>query len=411
MKKLLFIVLMSGVCMLQAQQIDMLLKGGHVIDPKNGIDTIMDVAVADGKILEVAENISEDSADQVVDVRGLYVVPGIIDMHTHNFWGTEEGAYLRNSYSALPPDGFTFRAGVTTVVDAGSPGWRNFPQYKRQTIDKSKTRVLTFLNIVGEGMRGGAWEQDVNDMDPKLTAMVAKQNKEYIVGVKLAHFSGQNWEPTELAVEAGELAGIPVMIDFGGSEPALSIEELFMEKLRPGDIYTHCYAGVVGRERIVDREGNLKPFVISAQERGIIFDVGHGGGSFVFSQAIPAIEQGLKPNSISSDLHTGSMNGGMKDMANLMSKFLNLRLSLYEVIERSTWNPAQIIQRPELGHLSKDAVADIAVFDLVEGDFGFIDVQGGRLKGDQKLIAELTIREGTVVWDLNGISRPSWNNK
>ncbi len=411
MKKTLFIFLMSSVCMLRAQQIDLLLKGGHVIDPRNGIDTVMDVAVADGKILGVAENISEENAEQVVDVSGLYVVPGIIDMHTHNFWGTEEGAYLRNSYSALPPDGFTFRAGVTTVVDAGSPGWKNFSQYKTQTIDKSKTRVLTFLNIVGEGMRGGAWEQDVDDMDPKLTAMVAMQNKEYVVGIKLAHFSGYNWEPTELAVEAGEITGMPVMIDFGGSEPPLSIEELFMEKLRPGDIYTHCYAGVLGREHIVDNDGNLRPFVIPAQERGIIFDLGHGGGSFVFSQAIPAIEQGLKPNSISSDLHTGSMNGGMKDMANLMSKFLNLRLSLYEVIERSTWNPAQIIQRPELGHLSVDAVADIAVFSLVEGEFGFIDVRGDRLKGDKKLIAELTIREGTVVWDLNGISRPSWNNR
>lgn len=408
-KKVLFSLLFLWICTgLPAQQIDMLLKGGHVIDPKNGIDGIMDVAIDEGKILRVAPNIPTDDVFEVVDVKGLYVVPGVIDIHSHNFFGTEPNAYLSNGFSALPPDGFSFRAGVTTLVDVGGPGWRNFKTFKTQTIDNAKTRVLCFLNIVGSGMKGGAVEQNLNDMDAKLTAMEAKAFPQYVVGVKVAHYFGPEWTPVEQAVEAGKLADIPVMIDFGGHEPELSLEELFMEKLRPGDIFTHCYAHVGGRIPIVDENRKLRPYVLEAQKRGIIFDVGHGGGSFLWDQAIPAIEQGLKPNSISTDLHTGSMNGGMKDMSNVMSKLLNIGLTLQEVIERSTWNPAQIIKRPELGHLTPGAVADVAVFDVLEGDFGFIDTKGWKYKGDKKLECELTLREGRVVWDLNGISRPQW---
>ena len=393
---------------ISAQPIDLLIKNGHVIDPKNNLDERLDVAVTDGKIVQVASNISQDSAFQVVDANGLYVVPGLIDIHAHNFWGTQENAYLRNSYSSLPPDGFTFRAGVTTVVDAGGAGWKNFDIFKAQTIDHSKTRVLSFLNIVGEGMSGGAFEQNIGDMDPKLTAMIAKENSDYIVGIKLAHYQGEEWAPVERAVEAGEMANIPVMIDFGGNQEPLSLKKLFLKQLRPGDIFTHCFAHVLGRMPIVDEKRKVRPFVWKAQKEGIIFDVGHGGGSFLFDQAIPALEQGFKPNSISTDLHTGSMNGGMKDLLNVMSKFLNIGLSIQEVITRSTWNPAQIINRKELGHLSPGQEADIAVLKLEKGEFGFVDVKGWKLKGDQKLVCELTLRAGKVVWDLNGITRPQW---
>jgi dihydroorotase len=410
MMKKYYLLLLFSFCLhwMMAQQIDILLKGGHVIDPKNGIDAVMDVAITDGEIVAVRSGIPTDNASQVIEVEGLYVVPGLIDIHSHNFFGTESNAYLSNSYSALPPDGFTFRAGVTTVVDVGGAGWRNFRTFKEQTIDHSRTRVLCFLNIVGSGMKGGAVEQNLSDMDGKLTAMVARQFPEYIVGVKVAHYSGPEWTPVEQAVKAGSLADIPVMIDFGGVEPELSLETLLLEKLRPGDIFTHCYAHVNGRIPIVDEHQKLRPFVLQAQNKGVIFDVGHGGGSFLWEQSIPAIEQGLKPNSISTDLHTGSMNGGMKDMANVMSKFLNLGLSIQEVIERSTWNPAQIIGHPQLGHLDTGNVADVAVLRLRTGDFGFVDTQGWKLNGTQKLECELTLREGAVVWDLNGISRPVW---
>jgi dihydroorotase len=386
----------------QGQSIDVLIKNGHVIDPKNNIDAVMDVAIAADKIVEVAPRISKESK-KIIDATGLYVTPGIIDIHGHHFFGTENNAYLSNSFTALPPDGFTFRAGVTTVADAGGSGWRNFATFKTQTIDHSKTRVYAFLNIVGSGMRGGAYEQDVSDMDPKLTAVVAKQYADYIVGIKLAHYNGGEWEPTERAVKAGELAGIPVMIDFGGATPPLSMEKLLMEKLRPGDILTHCYAQLKTRTPIVEN-GKLQPYALPAQKRGVIFDVGHGGGSFAFEVAIAAIKQGLKPNSISTDLHTGSMNGGMKDMLNVMSKMLNIGLNLNEVIAASTWSPAQIINKKEFGHLSVGAPADVAVFKLEKGTYGYVDVQGVKISGDKRLQCELTLLNGEVVWDLNGLS-------
>ncbi|MGC1243667.1 MAG: amidohydrolase/deacetylase family metallohydrolase [Chryseosolibacter sp.] len=404
LKALFFFFLISLFSFsMYAQSIDLLIRNGHVIDPKNKIDGIMDVAIQGNKIVEVARNINKE-AKKVVDATGLYVTPGLIDLHGHHFFGTQPNAYLSNSFTAVPPDGFTFRAGVTTAVDAGGAGWRNFDLFKANVIDHSRTRVFAFLNIVGAGMSGGANEQNFADMDPKLTAMTAKANKEYIVGIKLAHYEGNEWGPTENAVEAGKRAGIPVMVDFGRSEPPmLSLRTLTMEKLRPGDILTHCYGGVSGREKVVEN-GKLQSWTLEAQKRGIIFDVGHGGGSFLFEQAIPAIKQGLKPNSISTDLHTGSMNGGMKDMLNVMSKLLNCGLTLNEVITTSTWNPAQIINKQELGHLSAGALADVAVFSLEKGKFGYIDVSGTKITGDQKLNCELTVLDGRVVWDLNGLA-------
>ncbi len=406
----LCLFLLAGAVFLPAQQVDLLIRNGHVIDPRNGIDGVRDVAIADGKIVRIAANLPSDGVEQVIDASGLYVTPGLIDMHGHNFWGTEPDAYLANSYSSLPPDGFTFRSGVTTIVDAGGPGWRNFRQFKEQTIDRSRTRVFCFLNIVGSGMQGGAVEQNLGDMDAKLTAMVARANREHIVGIKLAHYSGPEWAPTERAVEAGRQADIPVMVDFGGFDPPLSLETLLLEKLRPGDILTHCYAHVDRRIPIVDENGKVRPYVLEAQRQGRIFDVGHGGGSFVYEQAVPAVEQGLLPNTISTDLHTGSMNAGMKDMINVMSKMLVLGMPLKEVIAASTWKPAQVIKKTDLGHLSPGAPADVALIRLEEGDFGYVDVRGWKMKGKQRLTCELTLREGAVVWDLNGLSRPEWQS-
>ena len=393
----------------RAQELDLLIKGGHVIDPKNNIDDVMDVGIADGKIAEVAEEIADSLAETVVDASGLYVTPGLIDLHVHAFHGTEPDSYISNSFTSVPPDAFTFRSGVTTAVDVGSAGWRNLRTFIEQTVENSDTRVLAFLNIVGAGMKGGMIEQNLTDMDAKLTAMAAQQYPDVVVGVKLAHYSGPDWTPTDRAVEAGEQAGIPVMVDFGGAEPALSLKDLFFEHLRPGDIFTHAYAAVDGRESIV-ADSTLRPFVKDAQERGIVFDVGHGGGSFFYSVAVPATEAGFWPNTISTDLHTGSMNAGMKSMANVMSKFLNLGMSLQDVIRASTWTPAQVIGREELGNLDVGAEADVAVLRLREGDFGFWDVRGYRMPGDRKLEAELTLRAGRVVWDLNGISKTDWTS-
>ncbi len=393
-----------------AQAYDMLLKGGHVIDPKNGIDSPMDIAIKNGIIVRVAQDISAENAGQVVDAGGLYITPGLIDIHAHYYWGTEPNRYLSNSFASLPPDGFTFRSGVTTAVDVGGAGWRNFQHFKEQVIDRSRTRVLSFINIVGDGM-SGLPEQNINDMDPKMTALAAGRHDE-IVGVKIAHFRGYNWEPHYRAAEAGVEAGIPVMIDLGLSDIPLPLDTLFFDIYRPGDILTHTYGSpVVGpgfKEAAVDEEGILRTHWMDAQQNGFIFDVGHGGGSFFYDIAIPATQQGFWPNTISTDIHTGSMNAGMKDMLNVVSKFLNLGMPLQEAIEASTWKPAQVIQREDLGHLSEGAEADIAVFRHREGDFGFIDAAGGVESGDQKLETEVTIRAGRVVYDLNGIATRRW---
>ncbi|HVN04479.1 MAG TPA: amidohydrolase/deacetylase family metallohydrolase [Bryobacteraceae bacterium] len=383
---------------------DLLLKGGHVIDGKNHISAVMDVAIANGKIAAVAADIPAAQALKTVDVSGLYVTPGLIDMHVHVYAGTgKRGAYCGDN--SVYPDGFTFRSGVTTVADAGSSGWRNFPDFKDRVIDRSQTRVLAFLNIVGAGM-AGAIEQDINEMDAKSAAMMAEQYKDIIVGIKTAHYAGPEWIAVERAVEAGTLAHIPVMVDFGTFRPERPFQDLVLHKLRPGDIYTHTYLSWVP---MLDEHGKILPYLFEARRRGIIFDVGHGGGSFLFRQAVPAMHQGFGPDSISTDLHIGSMNAGMKDMLNVMSKFLNIGMPLDEVILRSTWTPAREIHHEELGSLTAGSVADVAVLRLEHGNFGFVDTYGARMRGTEKLECELTVRNGRVVWDLNGITREDWD--
>lgn len=403
---LIFLIYVFSPHVLQAQTYDLLLRGGHVIDPKNNIDRPMDVAIKDGTIARIRGNISASMAAKVIEVEGLYVTPGLIDLHSHNYYGTEPNRAYSNGFNALPPDGFTFRSGVTTTVDVGGAGWRNFYHFKTQVIDRSQTRVLAFINIVGDGM-SGLPEQNLDDMNPRMTALAADRYSE-IVGVKIAHYSGDEWRTTiERTVEAGKRADIPVMVDFGGGRP--SIEELFMELLRPGDIFTHVYHPGPHKEPVVNDENTVKPFMFDALEKGIIFDVGHGGGSFLFAHAIPSVEQGLLPHTISTDIHAGSMNAGMKNMTNVMSKFINIGMSLEEVIAASTWKPAQVIKREDLGHLSEGAEADIVVLKLRDGEFGFVDARGNKMNGTQKLQAEMTLRAGDIVWDLNGLSAPFWN--
>jgi dihydroorotase len=409
---ILVVLVFTAVLALSAelQKYDLLIRGGHLIDPKNQLDGPFDVAILDGKIARVGSGILHSEAEKVVDARGLFIVPGLIDVHAHVFFGTEENAAYSNGYSALSPDGFTFRSGVTTIVDAGGAGWRNFPQLKRQTIDHSQTRVLAFLNIVGSGMKGGPGEQDLRDMDSRLTALRVREFAQFIVGVKVAHYTGPGWEAVDRAVEAGRLAEVPVMVDFGRHTPPLPLKDLFLAHLRPGDIYSHAYAQVEGRESLVGEEGKVRPFVWDARRRGIIFDVGHGAGSLVFRQAVPAVKEGLYPDIISTDLHARSMNGGMKDLLNVASKFLNMGIPLRELVLRTTWNPARMINREDLGHLSEEAVADVTILAVRDGDFGFLDVDGYRMSGTSKLECEFVLRAGEVVWDLNGLAGMDWNS-
>src|SRR6266850_4348952 len=227
----------------QTPKYHVLLRGGYLIDPRNNISAARDVAIAAGKIAAVAPRIDPAEASKTIDVSGLRVVPGLVDIHTHVYAGTgEKGSYAGDN--SLYPDGFTLRACVTTIADAGSSGWRNFEDFKQRIIDRSQTRVLAFLNIVGAGMRGAKFENDLNDMAAKPTADMAQKYRGVIVGVKTAHYAGPGWTPVERAVEAGTLAGIPVMVDFGTDHPERPMADLVTKKLRPGDIYTHCYSGL-----------------------------------------------------------------------------------------------------------------------------------------------------------------------
>lgn len=410
----LFIVAILSGAIVSAQSYDIVIKGGQVIDPKNNINDKMDVAIKDGKIVAVAANIDPKGARQVVNASGMYVTPGLIDIHVHVFEGPNLDQTYMNGPSSISPDGFTFRAGVTTVVDAGSSGMRTYPIFKRQIIDVSQTRVLAFLNIVGEGMRGGPFEQDLNDMNAQRTAEFAKNNSDRIVGIKLAHFSGRDWNPPKIAEEAARLADIPLMVDFGSATPALSLDTLFNIVFRPGDIYTHCFGGSQetletrpgGREAIVNTKGEVKPYVWEARKRGILFDVGYGGASFNYSQAIPAVKASFYPDHLGTDLHIGSMNTSMKNILDIMSKFLLMGMDMQSVIKATTWAPAQAIKRPELGSLTKGNEADVAILSMRNGKFGFYDKNGYRMEGDQKFECEMTIRAGRIVYDLNGIADP-----
>jgi dihydroorotase len=389
-----------------APKFDLLLRGGHVIDARNSISGVRDVAIAGGKIAAVAANLNPADALKTVDVTGLHVTPGLIDIHAHVYTGTGEPRSYAGD-SSVYPDGFTLRVGVTTVADAGGAGWRNFDDFKTRVIDRSKTRVLAFLNIVGNGMRGGKYEQNLADMETQPTAEMARRHPGLIVGIKTAHYAGPEWAPVERAVAAGTLADLPVMVDFGANMPERPLAELVTKKLRPGDIYTHLYSGLRGEQ---DPSGRVNPALFEGRKRGVIFDVGHGGGSFLWRIAVPAVKDGFLPDSISTDLHIGSMNAGMKDMLNVMSKFLAMGLSLDAVIARSTWHPAREIKQESLGHLSVGAVADVAVLRLERGRFGLVDMHGARMAATERLTCELTVRDGKVVYDQNGLSRPDWQS-
>ena len=383
-----------------AQQYDLLIINGRLVDPKNNINTKMDLAIKDGKVANVASSIPASQAVKVIDATGLIVTPGLIDVHTHVFVGSKPETFA-DGFLSVSPDDFTLKAGVTTVVDAGTSGWRNFPVFKEHVIEKSKTRILAFLNIAGNGMSGSPTEQDVTDMDAFMTSLVVKKNPEIIVGVKIGHYEGSDWTPFDRALEAATKSNTPLFVEC--HLPQFSLEDQ-LKKLRPGDIITHSFEKIDERMPVTDEQGNLRSFVKDAQKRGVLFDLGHGGAGFWFSVAIPALKQGLAPNSFGSDLHRFSMNAGMKDMMNIMSKYMALGMSLEEVIERASWNAAKSIHKNDLGNLSAGSVADIAVINVREGHFGFIDAGGNVIQGTKKLECELTVRNGKIVWDLNGIS-------
>ena len=391
-------------------QYNLLLKNGHLIDPLNKIDGKMDVAISNGKIAAVEPDINPALAQKVVDLAGLIVTPGIIDIHVH-VYHTREPEGL-----SVMADSHSFRSGVTTMVDTGTAGARHFLHFKRTVIDLSKTRIFAFINIVDQGMIGD-FEQDVRNMDPELAASIVLAYPDICVGIKTAHYWTREpfdaehppWAAVDLGVAASKLCHKPLMVDFWPRPPLRSYQELILSKMQPGDIHTHVYAQ---QFPILDNDGRGKPnaFLFEARERGIIFDVGHGAGSFWFRNAVPAMRQGFSPDSISTDLHTRNVHGVVIDMQSTMNKILNIGMPLQEVIYRSTVTPAREIGHPELGHLSVGAEADVACFKLHSGEFSFVDCGKATLKGDKKLECQMTLRAGEIVFDPSGLSMPAWED-
>lgn len=396
---------------------DLLLKGGHLIDPANHLDRVMDVAVAGGKIAAVEPDIDPARAGKVADVRGLFVTPGLVDIHVHiGYGGVPDNWYSASARAHTPPFGvpadLMLTSGVTTVVDTGSSGAETFLREKEMVIDHSRIRVLAFLNIVANGMNGGL-EQAIDQMDPQLCAETIAKYRDVIVGVKTAHYwtierwnaAHRPWTAVDRALECSQLARVPMMVDFWPRPPLRSYAELILRKMRPGDIHTHVFAQ---QFPVILPNGHVNPIMWKARERGVIFDVGHGAGSFWFRNAVPAVEQGFVPDSISTDLHSASMIGPAQSMTNVMSKFLSMGVPLADVIQRSTVNPAREINRPDLGTLSVGREADIAVLEKLEGEFGYTDNGNARMNGNVKLIARLTLRAGKVFFDPSGLTMVDW---
>ncbi|GAC1416065.1 MAG: amidohydrolase/deacetylase family metallohydrolase [Acidobacteriaceae bacterium] len=385
---------------------DLLLMHGHLLDDKNGIDAIRDLGIKDGKVAAVGEHLNAKDALKTVDATGFYVTPGLIDIHTHVFAGTgERGSYAGDL--SIYPDGFTLRNGVTTIVDAGSSGWRNFDDFKDKVIDRSKTRVLAELNIVGAGMRGSKYEDNLDDMDGKLTGEKAKQFPGVVVGIKSAHFTGPEWKPYDQAVLAGNIAQIPVMIDYGSNRVERPLLDLVSTHLRPGDIYTHCFSGLRGEQNT--KTGLASEALLVMRKRGIYCDVGHGGGSFAWTVAGPIVKGGYLPDSISTDIHVGSMNNGMKDILNIADKLMVLGETLPQVVAEMTSHPAREIKQEQLGNLAVGSIADVAVLSVETGKFGFVDMYNTKMMGTKKIVCEMTLKDGKVVYDLNGISADMWD--
>jgi dihydroorotase len=385
------------------QTYDLVLRGGHVIDPANNIDAVADVAINGGRVARVAPSLPSGQARATIDVSGLYVTPGLIDMHTH--------VYLSGRANTVWPDDTALITGATTVVDAGVSGWRTFDDFKAAIIDKAKTRVLVMLNIVGGGMsdKRGA-EDNVDDMDPAAAAAKVKQYPDVIVAIKTAHFSKPGFTAVRRAVEAGRLADRPVMIDSSVlTNSGRNTREKLLDILRPGDIHTHTYND--RQIELLDRfSGKVQPYAQEARRRGVLFDLGHGGGSFLWPVAARAMREGFPPDTISTDMHPPSIIDHQVDMPNCITKLMALGMELPDAIRRSTVNPAKALRHfPELGTLGEGRGADIAVFELRTGVFPLMDSWSVKRLATRKLECVMTLRDGKVVYDLNGLSLPLWN--
>jgi len=368
---------------------DLLLKGGTVIDAAQDLNAVRDVAIADGVIAAVESDIPERAATQTVSVKNRYITPGLIDIHTHVYYGVTTWG--------IRADAVCPTAGTTTVVDAGSPSWVTFPGFREFIAEPAQTNILTYIHISGIGLVYGPIGEmiDIAYAAPERVADTLQQHRDITVGVKVRQGKmqvGDNGvEPLNLAIEAAERAGTSVMCHIGAGVPLPEI----LRCLRPGDVITHCFQG--NGDNIIDEKGRIIPEAWKAHEDGVIFDVGHGAGSFRYEVAQRAMEQGFISDVISTDLHTGNINGPVYDLPTTLSKLMHLGLPLADVIEKATFSAAKAIQRQDqIGNLKVGTVADIAVFNVLEGQFEYFDSHGTKFIGNKKLKTELTIRKGKI---------------
>lgn len=372
---------------------DIVIKNGTVIDPSQDIHEVMDVAISKSKIIDLRRGINASNARYVIDASGMIVTPGLIDLHVHCCYGI--------IHIAIDPELACLAKGSTTVVDAGSTGELNFMGFKRYVIRNSRTRVFALLNIESLGMieysrPNQKWASLITGKDELFinvegTVDVIKENRDVILGIKWAHHSLRG---VKLAREAADKAGCLLMAENHHQPETLK----YMKK---GDIITHLYHGLHQEEHdgLLDEDGNVQSEFFDAKRRGVIMDVGHGARSFRWPVAEKAIEEGIKPDTISTDLYIDSLNGPARDMPTTMSKFLFLGLSLEEVIRASTTTPAEVIKKQEyIGTLKVGACGDVAIFKLEEGKFPLFDVAGEGRISRQRLVTVRVIRNGEVVY-------------
>lgn len=371
---------------------DTILSGGRVIDPSQGLDAIRDVGFAGGKVAAVGERLKVSPGTAVRNVRGLIVVPGLIDLHTHVYWG---GTSL-----GIDAEDFCRKSGVTTAIDTGSAGPGNFAGFRKHVIEKSAVRILAYLHISHAGIFGFSAtvsvgeSEDIRLMDPLAAVEVAEANRDVIVGMKVRvgrHASGeQGLAPLDIALQVAEETGLPLMAHI--DEPPPSYEDV-IARLRPGDVLTHAFRPFPNAP--CTGQGSVKPAVIAARKRGVLFDIGHGMGSFAFKTARAMLANGFEPDTISSDVHKLCINGPAFDQVTTMSKFLCLGMSLVDVIKASTTNAAFALKRPELGSLKPGSAGDATVLSVDEGEFDYVDVMGEHLYGNRRIVARGTVIGGT----------------
>ena len=362
---------------------DLVLKGGRVIDPSQGLDKIADVAFEGGVVTAIGDGLDTAGAE-VRDVTGKIVTPGIIDLHTHVYWG---GTSL-----GVDPTMFARDSAVTTMIDTGSAGPGNWPGFRKHVIEPAEPRILAYLHVSFAGIYGFHTALMVGEshdwrlMAPRLAVEVIEANRDVIIGVKVRigrHASGPSGiDPLIVALDVAQETGLPVMCHI--DEPPPSYEAV-VSMLREGDVLTHCFRPFPNAP--VDGKGNVKPEILAARDRGVYFDIGHGMGSFSWKTAKAMMAAGFPPDTISSDVHAFCIDGPAYDQLVTMSKFLALGMPLAEVIERSTVVPAKALQRPELGHFGPGNVGDASILTLEEGSFPLADVQGVVETGTQKLKA------------------------